>query len=76
MANAGKVKSGQFATQHFYDVPSQVLVDLAVSRDRLGEFCRRILIPIVASSMANEDAAEFLDFLDEVAMLHATSNSA
>jgi hypothetical protein len=36
----------------------------------------RILVPIVFPSMPNENASHFLNLLNEVAALHATSNSA
>ena len=53
-----------------------MLLDLAVSRDGLGNFGRRILIPVVPPAVADEDRAEFFDFPDQVAVLHAISSSA
>ena len=64
------------AAEHFQNVPCEMLLDLAVPRHRLRHFIRGILIPVVPPAVANEDASEFLDLPDEVAVLHATSNSA
>ena len=57
-------------------MPCEVFLDLAVSWHGLRDFCRRILIPIMSAAVANEDATENFDLLDEVAVLHATSISA
>ena len=62
--------------EHFQNVPREVLLDLAVSRHWLRHLGRGILIPVVPPAVADEDAAESLDFLDEIPVLHATSSSA
>src|SRR5215470_16880973 len=42
----------------------------------LANLCRRILIPIVLATMANEHTALRLDLLDQLASLQASSSSA
>ena len=57
-------------------MPREMFLDLAVSWHGLRDFCRRILLPIMSAAVADEDATENFDLLDEVAVLHATSISA
>jgi len=58
------------------NVPGEILVDLAVTGNRLTGACSRILIPIVPAAVADEDAAALLNLPDEVQTFHAIWRSA
>src|SRR5262245_47416805 len=45
-------------TEHADDVPGQMILDLAVSWDRLGHPDRRVAVPVVPRAMAGQDASE------------------
>ena len=53
----------------------QILFDLAVARNRLGNACRRIPIPVVPGPMSNQNAPRLFDRPDQIHSLHATTNS-
>ena len=52
-------------------MPRQVLLDFLVTRDGLGNFGDRILIPIVFASVPDEHSSRSFDFLDQLAPFHA-----
>ncbi len=54
----------------------QTLIDFTVSRDGLTCPCSRILVPIVATPMTQQDTAFVLQTSDQVRSLHAISSSA
>ena len=62
-------------TEHADDVPGQMVLDLAVSWDRLGHPGGRVPVPVVPPAMADQDASESLDRADQVGPLHGTTNS-
>ncbi len=53
-------------TEHADDVPRQMILDLAVSGDRLGYPGRRVPIPVVPPTMADQDASDRLDRADQI----------
>jgi hypothetical protein len=55
--------------EHLEDVLGQRLFDFSMAWDRLADTRSRVLIPIVPSTMPNQDAAVLLDLTDEVARL-------
>jgi len=62
--------------EHLKDVLDQGLFDFSMAWDRLADTRSRVLIPIVPSTVSNEDAAVLLDLTNEVAPLHDTCSSA
>jgi len=62
--------------EHLEDVLGQRLFDFSMAWDRLADTRSRILIPIVPSTVSNEDAAVLLDLTNKVAPLHDTCSSA
>jgi len=62
--------------EHLKGVLEQRLFDFLMARDRLADTRVRVLIPIVPSTMSNENAAVLLDLTNEVAPLHDTCNLA
>ena len=73
---AARRNSAVRAAQHFQNMPREMFLDLAVPGHGLRGLRERIVIPVVSSTVADEDRPEFLNLSDEVAMLHDTSNSA
>ena len=71
MSGTGGLLVGELAN----DMPSEVLVDLAMPWDGLGDLGSWILIPVVFAAVSDEDTAEFLHGLDQITMLHATASS-
>lgn len=57
-------------------MPGEIFVNLAMAGNWLAHLGFRVLIPIMVTTMSDQLRAQFFDFLDEVALLHATSNSA
>ncbi len=55
--------------------PSKHLVDLAMARNGFRSSSLRIVVDIVAASMAKQSASCLLQFPNQVEPLHATSNS-
>ena len=53
--------------EHLKDVLDQGLFDFSMAWDRLADTRSRVLIPIVPSTVSNEDAAVLLDLSNEVA---------
>ena len=53
------------------DVPSKMLFDFPVSRNWLAGARARILIPIVAATVADEDAPRLLQLADQINPFHA-----
>ena len=62
--------------EHLKDVLDQGLFDFSMAWDRLADTRSRVLIPIVPSTVSNEDAAVLLDLTNEVATLHDTCSLA
>lgn len=62
--------------EHPKDVLGQGFFDFCMTWDRLTDTCSRVLIPVVASAVSNEDAAVLLDLGNEIATLHGTCSSA
>ena len=50
----------------------EVVFDFTMARYRLRCSCIWVLIPIMSTTVANENTAEFLDLADQVSTLHAT----
>jgi hypothetical protein len=61
--------------EHSENVPGQVVLDLAVPRDRLRNSGGRISRPIVPAAVSDEDASEPLDGADQIAPLHGITIS-
>ena len=57
------------------DMAGQVIVDLAMARNRLRRAGFRIAVPIVLGAMSNKDRAGLPDLLDQGSSLHATAKS-
>ena len=61
---------------HFVnDGARQILIDLVMAWHRLGYFGVMVGVPVVSATVADKDAAHFLQLLDQVPALHATRNS-
>lgn len=56
--------------QHLQDTLGEVFIDLGVPRYRLGNIRDGIVIPIVLSAVANQQAATGFDLPNEVFALH------
>jgi hypothetical protein len=56
-------------------MPSEILVDFVVPRHGLANLCLGILIPIVLSTMSDENGTLLFDLLNQLASLHASSSS-
>ena len=54
------------------DATGEVILDLAVARDRLTHVRARILIPIVFPAVSDENTTHLGKLLDQVGALHAT----
>ena len=50
-----------------------MFVDLGMSRNRLANIRRNVLIPIVFTAMSNKHNALLFDFSNQIAALHTTS---
>ena len=75
-----KIRSGnpvpaQISLQHFDNVFRQGIFDFAVPGNGLARLGRRVMIPVVISAMADEQAAHCLDGPDQCGALHATCRS-
>ena len=57
-------------------MPRKVFFDFTMAGNWLGNFGNGILIPVVLAAVADEDTAEFLNFGNQVAVLHASSRAA
>lgn len=62
--------------EHLEDVLRQRLFDFSMAWDRLADTRSRVLIPIMPSTVSNENAAVLLDLTNEVTMLHDTCSLA
>jgi len=51
--------------EHLEDVLGQRLFDFSMPWDRLADTCSRVLIPIVPSTVSNEDVAVLLDLTNK-----------
>ena len=56
--------------EHLENVLGQRLFDFLMAWDRLADTRGRVLIPIVSSTVSNEDAALLLNLTNEVATFH------
>lgn len=61
--------------EHGKDVPGQMVLDLAMSRHRLGHPGPGVPVPVVAPAVPDQDASEVFDRPDQVNPLHGTSSS-
>ncbi len=61
--------------QQANDVSSQMLGDLAMARNRLGNTRLLVRVPIVATTVSNEDASLGLDRADQLDPLHESTIS-
>ncbi len=61
--------------EHGEDVPGQVVLDLAVSRYRLGHPGPGVAVPIVTPSVPDQNASAVFDSSDQINPLHGTTNS-
>jgi hypothetical protein len=57
------------------DPARQDLVDLTVTGNRLRATCPWVVVDVVPTAVAQEDASGLKQFLDQVQPLHATSRS-
>lgn len=62
--------------QHFQDAFRKVLVDLGVPRNRLRNLRGGVVIPVVLSAVADQQAADSFELPDEVLPLHRSVSSA
>ena len=61
--------------KHFDNIFRQAISYLTVSRNRLGNFSIRVLIPIVTAAVTDEDTSHVLYFPDKLGALHPTISS-
>ena len=65
-----------FFRKHFENMLRKMIFYFFMSRNRLRNFGVWIVIPIMVATMTDKNAAELFDFLDQIAMFHASSSSA
>ena len=54
------------------DVSSEVIFDFPMASDRLAGTCSGILVPIVTTTVPDENTSAFLDLANQVNALHAS----
>lgn len=62
-------------SKHLQDMFCKAILNFVVSWDRLGHFCKRILIPVVSLTVADKDTTHLSDELDELLSFHPTTSS-
>jgi hypothetical protein len=62
--------------QHLQDALGEMLIDISVSGNGLGNLCGGVVIPVVLPAVANKHAAARFELPDEVFPLHRSDNSA
>ena len=57
------------------DIPSQMLFDLPMPWDRLGDTRDRVAVPVMLAAVPHQLATELPDGPDQINAIHETSNS-
>ena len=58
--------------QFLEDVFGKMLFDLAMAGHGLASMCFGVAVPVMATTVADEDASHLLDLPDQIASLHAS----